>query len=371
MAAPQPVPTVLVPAYCPGPALLQTLADLRSARPDWALVVVDDGSGAAYADLLDRARHGGAEVVTLPANHGKGAALKAGFAHVATTRPGSPVVCADADGQHALHDIVAIGERLLADPLARRLVLGTRTFDGHVPLRSRVGNTVTRWLFIAATRSRITDTQTGLRGIPADLLAWARSVPGERYEYELQVLLRAGRAGIDLDPVPIATIYLDDNSSSHFRPVADSLRVYAPLLLFLTSSLASFVIDTLALLLLSAATGNLLLSVVGSRLTSAGVNFAVNRRLVFDSAHRARGAAGRYARPGHRSPRPQLPPAQQPRQPGIAPPPRQGADRDGARSRRASRPSAASSSPATAHRRPTRSAHLLDRRADHIDVTSR
>lgn len=290
-------PTVLVPAYCPGPALLQTLADLRSARPDWALVVVDDGSGAASAELFARARSVGAEVVTLATNRGKGAALKAGFAHVAASHPGSPVVCADADGQHALDDIVAIGERLLVAPDLRRLVLGVRTFDGHVPLRSRIGNTVTRWLFTAATRSRLSDTQTGLRGIPADLLAWACAVPGERYEYELQVLLRAGRAGITLDPVPIATIYLDDNASSHFRPVADSLRVYAPLLLFVASSLAAFVIDTVMVLLLTSTTGDLLLSVVGARLTSAGVNFVVNRRLVFDSDHRVRtaGAARRYA----------------------------------------------------------------------------
>lgn len=290
-------PTVLVPAYCPGPALLQTLADLRSARPDWAAVVVDDGSGAAYADVLGEAAKAGAEVVTLAVNRGKGAALKAGFAHVAATRPGSPVVCADADGQHALDDIVTIGERLRAAPDVRRVVLGTRTFDGRVPLRSRVGNTVTRWLFTAATRQRISDTQTGLRGIPAGLLAWACEVPGERYEYELQVLLRAGRSGIALDPVPVSTIYLDDNASSHFRPVADSLRVYAPLLAFLASSLAAFVIDTVALLLLQALTSNLLVSVVGARATSAGVNFVVNRRLVFDSERRVRTrtAVRRYA----------------------------------------------------------------------------
>ena len=292
-----PAPTLLVPAYCPGPALLRTLADVRAARPGWGLVVVDDGSGPAYADTFAEARGLGAAVVALGANRGKGAALKAGLAHVAATRPGSPVVCADADGQHALHDIVAIGERLLTAPDRRRLVLGTRTFDGRVPLRSRVGNTVTRWLFTAATRQRLEDTQTGLRGIPASLLAWACSVPGERYEHELQVLLRAGRAGIALDPVPIATIYLDDNSSSHFRPVADSLRVYLPLLAFLTSSVAAFVIDTVALLVLQALSSDLLLSVVGARVTSAGVNFVVNRRLVFDSERRVRTrtAGRRYA----------------------------------------------------------------------------
>ncbi|MDR7253159.1 putative flippase GtrA [Nocardioides sp. BE266] len=292
-----PAPTLLVPAYCPGPALLRTLADVRVARPDWAILVVDDGSGEEYDHVLAQARTAGAEVLTLPVNRGKGAALKAGFAHLAATRPGSPVVCADADGQHALHDILAVGERLLEDPTARRVVLGSRTFDAHVPLRSRIGNTVTRWLFTAATRTRVTDTQTGLRGLPAGLLEWACSVPGERYEYELQVLLHAGRSGIVLDQVPIATIYLDDNSSSHFRPVVDSVRVYAPLLVFLASALAAFAIDTLALLLLQALTGDLLVSVVGARLTSAGVNFVVNRRLVFDGEHRVRTgrAARRYA----------------------------------------------------------------------------
>lgn len=292
-----PAPTVLVPAFRPGPALLQALADLRAARPAWGLLVVDDGSGPAYADVFAQARTIGAEVVTLAHNRGKGAALKAGLAHVAATRPGSPVVCADADGQHALADVVAVGERVLADPHARRIVLGTRTFDARVPLRSRIGNTVTRWLFTAATRTRVTDTQTGLRGIPADLLGWACAVPGERYDHELRVLLRAGRAGIALEPVPIATIYLDDNSSSHFQPVADSLLVYLPLLAFLASALAAFVVDTAALLVLQALTGHLLLAVVGARLVSAGVNFAVNRRLVFDGRRLVRTgvAARRYA----------------------------------------------------------------------------
>lgn len=292
-----PAPTLLVPAYRPGPALLRTLADVRAARPDWHLLVVDDGSGEAYAPLLAQARARGAEVLTLPANRGKGAALKAGYAHLAATRPGAGVVCADADGQHALDDIVAVGERLVADPVGRRVVLGSRSLEAGVPLRSRVGNTVTRWLFTAATRTRVRDTQTGLRGLPAGLLGWAGTVPGERYEYELQVLLRAGRAGVGLEEVPIATIYLDDNSSSHFRPVVDSLRVYAPLLLFLASALAAFAVDTVALLGLQALTGHLLLAVVGARLTSAGVNFTVNRRLVFDSARRVRtaGALRRYA----------------------------------------------------------------------------
>ncbi|WP_191279662.1 bifunctional glycosyltransferase family 2/GtrA family protein [Nocardioides flavus (ex Wang et al. 2016)] len=290
-------PTVLIPAYRPGPAMLRTLAQLRAARPTWPLVVVDDGTGSAFTDVFDAATALGAEVLTHARNRGKGVALKTGFEHVARTRPGMAVVCADADGQHAPRDIIAVADRLGADPLERRLVLGTRGLDGPIPLRSRLGNDLTRWLFTAATHLRLSDTQTGLRGIPPGLLSWATRVPGDRYDYELQMLLRAARAGIGLDTVPIDTIYLDHNSSSHFRPVVDSLRVYVPLVLFLASSLATFAVDTVALLLLEALTGDLLLSVVGARLTSAGINFAVNRRVVFDPRRRCRTgpALGRYA----------------------------------------------------------------------------
>jgi glycosyltransferase involved in cell wall biosynthesis len=272
---------VLIPAYCPGPALARTVADLRAARPGLTVLVVDDGSGPAYAEVVGDAVAAGADLLTLPVNRGKGAALKAGFAHVRATRPGHDIVCADADGQHAVADILAVADAVAEPGVAPRLVLGTRAFGGDVPLRSRVGNTTTRWLFRAATGRRLTDTQTGLRGCPAGLLAWLEAVDGDRYEYELSVLLRAVRSGIGLDAVPIETIYLDDNSSSHFRPVADSLRVYLPLLGFLASSLAAFVIDTLALLAAYAVTGSLLASVLLARVTSATVNFAVNRHLVF------------------------------------------------------------------------------------------
>ena len=108
---------------------------------------------------------------------------------------------------------------------------------------------------------------------------------------------RAGRSGIALDQLPVATIYLEGNASSHFRPVLDSLRVYAPLLAFIASALSAFVIDTAALLVLQAVTGDLVVAVVGARLASAGVNFVVNRQLVFDAGHRVRthDAVRRYA----------------------------------------------------------------------------
>lgn len=285
----------VIPAYQPDWTLVHLVRTLRSAGTG-PVLVVDDGSGPAYLPVFDAAARCGAAVVGYPGNRGKGHALKTGFAAVLRRWPDQDVVCADADGQHTPADIIAVAARLAACPQRRQIVLGERDLRHGVPLRSRIGNTATRALFRLATGLRVHDTQTGLRGYPAGLVPELSLVPGERYEYELNVLLHARRADWRIDVVPISTVYHDGNSSSHFRPLVDSARIYAPLLRFCASSLAAFAIDTAVLLALSATTGSLLLAVVGARAVSATVNFAVNRRLVFRSDHGRplRGAAMRY-----------------------------------------------------------------------------
>lgn len=271
---------VLIPAYEPDLRLVALVRRLRAAAPDASLLVVDDGSGPAYASVFDVARDAGAHLVTWEHNRGKGAALKAGFAWALEHAPGDPVVCADSDGQHAVADILAVADAV--EPGA--MTLGVRAFTGRVPLRSRVGNTVSRWAFRAVTGTPVTDTQTGLRGYPASLLGWLASIEGDRFEYEANLLFEARAAGVAVRQVPIETIYLDENASSHFRPVRDSLRIYARLLGFAASSLIGAAIDWAGVLLLSALTGDLLVAVVGARLASAAVNFRVNRDLVFAHA---------------------------------------------------------------------------------------
>lgn len=273
---------ILIPAYEPDAALLDLVRSIRAADLDLAIVVIDDGSGPTYRNVFDGARALGCLVVGYRDNRGKGHALKVGFAFIAAEFPGHAVVCADSDGQHTVTDILRVAGRVEVGSGA--MVLGIRQFVGAVPARSRFGNAATRLLFRLATGRRIHDTQTGLRGYPAGMLGWLQTVRGERYEYELNQLLQASNAGIAIDTVDIATIYLDENQSSHFRPIADSVRIYAPLLKFLLSSLAAFVVDTVALLMLSALTDSLLLGVVGARMISSVVNFAVNRNVVFEHA---------------------------------------------------------------------------------------
>ena len=277
-------PVVLIPAYRPGAGLVELVDSLRAADRTLAVVVVDDGSGPGYSDVFDAARTLGAVVLWHQSNSGKGSALRTGFRHIRDRMPGRVVVCADADGQHRVGDILAVAARVR--PAGRTMVLGTRQFGPDVPLRSRLGNALTSTLFRFVAGVPLTDTQTGLRGYPPELASWLLSVGGRRYEYELNLLLRAQSAGVQIDTVPIRTIYLDHNAGSHFRPVVDSMLIYWPLLKFSISSFAAFGLDTVALLALHTFTGSLVASVVGARVLSSTANYLINRRLVFENGRR-------------------------------------------------------------------------------------
>jgi glycosyltransferase involved in cell wall biosynthesis len=225
---------VLVPVYRPGDRLPRFVVDLAAALPAAHVVVVDDGSGPTAAGVLAAARDRGATVLVRRVNRGKGIVLKTGFRYVAGHHPGRDVVCVDADGQHLIPDVVRVADRM-RDTGA--LALGVRRFDGEVPLRSRFGNAVTRAAFRLATGVPVRDTQTGLRAYPAGLLGWLRTVPGERFEYEMNVLLHAARVGLPIAQVPIATRYQAGNPSSHFSSLTDSARIYGPLVRFAAARL--------------------------------------------------------------------------------------------------------------------------------------
>lgn len=271
---------ILIPAYEPDLRLVTLVNDLQLRIPQASILIVDDGSGVDYRQIFERCETFGASVLTLRSNRGKGVALKEGFAHIRRTHPGDDVVTADSDGQHRPYDIARVARELngASEPT---LVLGEREFTGTVPLRSRVGNALSRLVFRVSTGLRVHDTQTGLRGYSAELLDWAQQIEGERFEYEMSVLMDATAQHIPVHSITIETIYLNENESSHFRPVADSLRVFKRFLTFGAVSFGSFLIDFLMLLFLNAVTGNLLLSVIGARVVSGGVNFTLNKFVVF------------------------------------------------------------------------------------------
>lgn len=288
----------LIPSYQPDERLIALVEDLNSRCV--ACVVVDDGSGPAYRRVFDAASHV-ATVIGYERNHGKGHALKYGLDCISRNYPDDTVVVTvDADGQHSPSDVLRCATRARGVG-GSTLVLGCRCFSGaDVPLRSSVGNLVTRGAFRLASGVRVSDTQTGLRAFTVRLIPFLQSVTGERYEYETNVLLACPDRGVGFAEVPIRTIYLDHNASSHFRPVRDSLRIYRGILFFAASSFAGFLADYVLFLILSAllvafGTAGVAAANVGARLVSATVNFLINRRLVFHSSERLSVTVLRYA----------------------------------------------------------------------------
>ena len=291
----------LIPAYEPDQKILKLTEEI--AEKGFDIVVVDDGSGPEYAELFEAVSQK-ATVLTHGYNRGKGAALKTGMRYInkymaytesVLTPMGTEtvsgrdavIVTVDADGQHLPEDV-----RRVAEISAQRrdaLVLGSRALSDDIPARSRLGNTVTRHVYSAATGVRIYDTQTGLRAFHRSLIPRLLEIEGDRYEYEINMLMYLAAEGVPIIEERIETIYENNNSGSHFRTVRDSFRVYREILKFSASSLASFAIDYGMYALLLAATGaagianSLIVSNIGARLVSGTANYAMNKKLVFKS----------------------------------------------------------------------------------------
>ena len=190
------------------------------------IVIVDDGSDAAHQPPFEAAAALGCTVLRHGVNKGKGRALKTAFAHITKQLPTlRGVITIDGDGQHLLGDILACGERMLR--LDDTVVLGCRDFNQPgVPPRSVAGNKATSRLFRLLYGIRLSDTQTGLRAIPAAFLERFCAVEGERFEYETNMLLYMKKAGIPFVEQPITTVYDEEDYSSHYNAVKDSWRIF-------------------------------------------------------------------------------------------------------------------------------------------------
>lgn len=275
---------VLIPVYQPDERLIGLLKELRLRFS--RIVLVDDGS-TENRSVLERAAPLVERVLVHPVNRGKGAALKTGFSWLLAQGKPVDVITADADGQHRPDDIVRVADALSSHPDS--LTLGVRAFKGRVPLRSLLGNLLTRLLFFLVTRLWIVDTQTGLRGIPASLLARIAALPGDRYEYEMAMLVDAKDHPRRPFQVAIETVYVADNAGSHFNPVLDAIRIYRSLFQFCLSSVLCFLVDNIIFALAigvfsgcgMSRRAEILLALSIARFVSANCNFLYNRFIVF------------------------------------------------------------------------------------------
>lgn len=269
---------ILIPAYEPDEKLVHLVKKISKTSFD--VVVVNDGSNSSYDNIFDSIKDI-SKVISYKNNKGKGFAIKTGLNYIKNSYDKDYVVVTmDCDGQHRIEDAIKLCAYAKEHP--DTLVLGKRLRGKNTPIRSKVGNTITRLVYSLSTKTAIYDTQTGLRAFSNDLISFLINVSGNRFEYEMNVLMLAPRNSIKIKELEIETIYFDNNSNSHFNTFKDSYRVYKEIIKFSLSSIISFIMDYLLFIILFFATNKLILSNIIARVVSATFNYSMNRTLVFN-----------------------------------------------------------------------------------------
>lgn len=279
---------VLIPSLAPDEKLLQTVREIKQAGFE-RILLVNDGSTEEYDVFFSAAEELGATVLRHAVNFGKGRALKTGFNYILNEwKECTGVITVDSDGQHRPSDIVKCMEALEKNESA--LIMGCRDFKKRdIPFRSRFGNRLTSLIMKLFIGVALSDTQTGLRAFSTSRMKKYLAVTGERFEYETNVLLCSKEENIPIVEVPIETIYLEENKSSHFRPLIDSVKIYALFFRYLFASLSSFVLDILLfsygvfVLRELCPVSYVVISTIGARVISSVYNFCINRKQVFKS----------------------------------------------------------------------------------------
>lgn len=296
---------LLIPSLSPDEKLINYLREcIALGFP--RIVVVNDGSASEY-DRIFREIEALPQVTVLTheQNRGKGRALKTGFAYCARHQKGlEGVITADSDGQHSPGDTRRMALALKEAP--GTLILGSRNFHlEQVPFKSRFGNTLTTRVFAMLFGKRVEDTQTGLRGIPAEWLLWMCDIPGERFEYEIKMLMEVVREKLPIRELTIETIYIEENKETHFDPVWDSVKIYRVMLAsffrYTASSAVSALVDLGGFALFSKVLfrehpmeRNILLATILARIISSVFNYLCNKKLVFRSQSSVRKSAAGY-----------------------------------------------------------------------------
>ena len=271
---------ILIPAYNPP----QSFADLvfalleKARELDIPIIVVDDGSTnpESVAVINTVEKHPEVTVLRHRSNLGKGSALKLGLQYAKETGV-EYVVSADADGQHLPSDIIRLAQ---LSKSCDDFIIGTRRFDDGVPARSLIGNTITKFVFFVATGQSLSDTQSGLRCIPRKLFNDFLQIPANKYDFELHCLLRAAELKT-ISTENIQTVYEDGNPTSHFRPLIDSMLIYAVFFRYSLAAISIAAFDIAFFIFLSAYILEAPTAFLVTRCVSVPVYFVIMKDVVF------------------------------------------------------------------------------------------
>ena len=298
---------ILIPSYEPDERLIELLRSFKRNGVEH-VVLVNDGSDETYNAIFEQAKiildDINGVLIAHTKNEGKGKALKTGFEYLLNTNKNIVgVITADSDGQHSVKSIKAVQNAMLEYP--HNLILGVRKFDSEeIPWKSRFGNLATEKIFKYLTGTHISDTQTGLRGIPKEIMKNLLNIKSNRFEFEMEMLLQCiGR--YEISEIPIDTIYdSTENHQTHFRPLIDSFKIYKILInrfiKYVLSSLSSCLVDLIIFSLMCSILKEKLplyyiyVSTIVARIVSAIYNYFCNYKIVFQSSETVRKSATKY-----------------------------------------------------------------------------
>ena len=283
---------IIIPSLNPDEKLIKLVSELQRNGFRY-IFIVNDGSKADCMWIFNQLDDNKTcKVLHHAINIGKGRALKTAMNYILSKIPDiTGSITVDCDGQHRIEDICTCAGYLLEYP--DKLIIGARDFSNeNIPFRSRFGNIITRNIMRYLCGLRIADTQTGLRGISKDMMYMFLRTKGERFEFELNMLIDAKENLTEIYEFPIQTIYIDNNAGSHFNPLIDSLRIYMVFMKFLLSSVSSFVIDILFFNMFFNLFKSVLplyyiiLATICARVISSAINFTINKNRVFHNKSR-------------------------------------------------------------------------------------
>lgn len=291
---------VIVPSLNPDEKLLQVVEGMLHAGFS-NILIVDDGSQPEHAQTFAAAEEQfNCKVLRHQRNFGKGKALKTAFSFVLEQRPDiTGVITVDGDNQHKPKDAQRMALALLANP--NTVMMGVRNFkQKQVPLQNRLGNTLTSIVFRVLCGIKLSDTQTGLRGISVSYLPAFIGLEGDRFEYETNMLLYMKKVNIPFQEISIETVYIEGNITSHFNPLTDSAKIYKPIIKFASGSILSALIDLglftfIVWIMKNVSLGRqIFVATLIARVVSSLFNYAFNRHAVFQSSEPKRVTMVRY-----------------------------------------------------------------------------
>ena len=277
----------VIPAYNPDDNLLQVVNNIVT-QSEYKIFVIDDGSAHdtqnIFTQLVEKGKNQEGQIIFLrhAVNLGKGAALKTVFNHILVNYPDiEGVVTLDSDGQHSTEDCLHILQVLQENPNA--LVLGYRTFSRDIPLKSYIGNNISRFIYKIILGHAFKDTQTGLRALGRELMKQCLTIKSNRFEFETEQLALATQQHIPINEIPIKTIYIENNKTTSFRPLVDSFKIYFVLFRYALSSIITALADFIVFSIALSFGAHVFFANMLARTVSIGVQFTLLDKFVFHS----------------------------------------------------------------------------------------